>query len=86
MRAVGGLFVGSTPGRGLVRELGGRLGESVAKEEFTFHFLQVMKAHGIGKGKDPGGCRGPTLAGPGVGTGGVQRRGKQLGRPVAQWM
>lgn len=31
-----------------------------------------------GKGKDPGGCRGPTLAGPGVGTGGVQK-GKAVG-------
>lgn len=49
MRAVGVLSVGSVPGRGLVRELGGRLGESVAKEEFTFHFLRVMKAHGIVK-------------------------------------
>lgn len=86
MRAVGRLSVGSAPGRGLVQELGGRLGESIAKEEFTFHFLGVMKAHEIGKGKDPGGCRGPTLAGPGVGTGGVQRWGKQLGRPVAPWM
>lgn len=57
--------VGSAPGRGLVGELGDRLGE------IYFSFLWEVKARGIGEEKDPGGCRGPTLAGPGVGTGGV---------------
>lgn len=44
-----GTVVGSASGRGLVAELGDRLGERVAKEEFTFHFLWVVKAQGIGK-------------------------------------
>lgn len=59
MRAVGRLSVGSSLGRGLVRELGGRLGDSVAKEEFTFHFFfRGDEGPWIGKEKDPGGCKG----------------------------
>lgn len=85
MRAVwGGLSVGPAPGRGLVEEFSDRLGESVAKEEFTFHFCGWWRPRELGR-KDSGVCLGPTLADFGVGTGGVQRREKQLGRPVSCW-